>query len=506
MSRIDGEALSDALVAARCFPQHGPDGVSAHCPSCGDGSFRMHFSIGNDGAVVSELACSSGHDEDEILTALAPHITRPLNVAAAASAGLNVVKLSTVVAEPVSWLWKGRVPLGKFTLLSGDPGLGKSQITLDIAARVTTGRSMPDGTPGPSTPAPVVLVVGEDGLADTVRPRIEAAGGNSELVHVVNVATEADGHERSVSIPGDLERIKNHIVDVGAPLVVVDPLNAFLGGKVDVYRDHDVRLALGPLAQIAEETSTAVLCVGHLNKGDGAAMYRPGGSIGIIAQARVAMLCARDPDNAEAVVMAVVKSNIHRPAPSLSFRVADVSIEGAGSERIDTSKIEWLGESSYDANGLLAANNPGRAASEGDPSVRVREVLAARIVRHLASQPGHAWEGQAKDLLPLVTPASDHLPHAWPTKPEGLRALLTRMQEPLALAGVSVRLPTKADREPGTGRRLIRLSLDLSQLSHRHSSASDADDEPMFDMRLAIRPLVLPTTATQPQTKEEVCS
>src|ERR687890_334782 len=205
--------------------------------------------------------------------------------------------LSEVEPEQVEWLWPGRLPLGKLSVLDGDPGLGKSVLTLDVAARVSAGLELPDGQR--CEPAGVVLLSAEDGLADTVRPRLDAAGADTQ--RVVALSSVPDGKtERSLSIPEDLPALERAIRRVEASLVVVDPVMAFLSGNTNSHKDQDVRRALAPLAKLAERTGAAILIVRHLNKASGGeTTHRGGGSIGIIGAARSGLVVAEDPEDPE---------------------------------------------------------------------------------------------------------------------------------------------------------------------------------------------------------------
>jgi RecA-family ATPase len=157
--------------------------------------------------------------------------------------------LSEVETQQVCWLWSGRIPLGKLVILDGDPGLGKSMLTLDIAARVTTGRPMPDGTP--SVQGGVVLVAPEDGAGDTLKPRLDAAKGDPAQVLLLNTVKhkglETDEiYERTFTLPGDLAVLEEAIHRVKAVLVILDPLMAVPGPDINSFRDQDVRRALTP--------------------------------------------------------------------------------------------------------------------------------------------------------------------------------------------------------------------------------------------------------------------
>src|SRR5215213_6143519 len=172
------------------------------------------------------------------------------------------IMLSEVQAETVEWLWERRIPLGKITVLDGDPGIGKSVLTTDLAARLTVGRTFPEGQECEA--AGVVIMNAEDGLADTIRPRVDAAGGDPS--RIVSLATVEDGDERHLSIPEDIPIIELAIERVGAKLVNIDPLMSFLSGESNAHKDQDVRRALAPLARLAERTGAAIVLVRHLNK------------------------------------------------------------------------------------------------------------------------------------------------------------------------------------------------------------------------------------------------
>lgn len=250
--------------------------------------------------------------------------------------------LSEVEPEQVEWLWPGRLPLGKLSVLDGDPGLGKSAITLDIAARVSAGLELPDG--GQCDPAGVVLLSAEDGLADTIRPRLDAAGANTE--RIVALSTLEGGGERTISIPRDLDTIERAIARVNAALVVVDPLMAFLAEKTDSHKDQHVRRALAPLAALIERTRTAAVIVRHLSKGEGRnPLYRGGGSIGIIGAARSGLVVGVDPENPEQRILAANKHNLSRAAKSLVFRV--------GSAPNGSARVHWVGASNLNAADIL---------------------------------------------------------------------------------------------------------------------------------------------------------
>lgn len=266
-----------------------------------------------------------------------------------------VVRLSDVEPEAVAWLVPGVLPLGKFALIEGDPGQGKSTLTLDIAARITTGRPvLGKALNGPQN---VVLVTYEDGLADTVRPRVDAMGGDANRIFVfrsVWIGSDLDT-ERQPSFPEDIQHLRAIVDEHHAALVIVDPLGAALTERSDSHNDASVRRVVAPLARLAEETGACVLGVRHLAKGTGANAVNSGiGSIGFIGAARVALLVAEHPDDAELPqdkrrrVVATVKNNLAPHPPSQMFTL--VQPKGRTHPR-----VKWGETTTLSANDLVAA-------------------------------------------------------------------------------------------------------------------------------------------------------
>jgi hypothetical protein len=238
----------------------------------------------------------------------------------------------------------------------------------DLAARLTTGRAFPGEETG-SQPADVLFVAHEDGVADTLRPRLDVAGADNSRVHVLEGFEDENAVPRLPSIPGDLGDVERVISQRGVRLVVIDPLYAYLHSGTDSYVDHDVRAALAPLAGVAERTRCAVVLIRHLKKSGGTpAIYRGGGSIGIIGLARSGLLLAKDPEDENARVVACVKSNLGPPPPSLCWRFVGGT----------PPRVEWTGESRYSADSLVNVqqeDEEGRGALEEGVSF-LRRILA----------------------------------------------------------------------------------------------------------------------------------
>jgi hypothetical protein len=258
-----------------------------------------------------------------------------------------------VQPERVSWLWPGRLAAGKPTMLDGDPGLGKSTAALDIGARITTGAPLSGCLRG-AEPRGVVLLSAEDGAADTIVPRLEAAGADLGRVFILQGIAAADGAIDPVTLPAALAAVELAIIEHDAALLIVDPLMAYLGADTNAHRDQDVRRALAPLAALLERTGCAGLLIRHLNKAQAAAaLYRGGGSIGIIGAARFGLLVAKDPDDDGARILAPTKCNIGPEPPALRFRLDGVP--GA-----DVARVTWdAAPVAINAATLLAATGDG---------------------------------------------------------------------------------------------------------------------------------------------------
>src|SRR5215213_9478885 len=231
-----------------------------------------------------------------------------------------VVALSQIAPEPLHWLSPCRLAAGKITLLDGDPGLSKSTLLCEIAARISRGGPLPDGDAAP--PRPVVLMSAEDDPYDTIRPRIDAAGGDPRRVIAFATLPHDASHGTLGAIPDHLSVIEEIITRTRAALLIIDPLVAFLARGHSADSDQGVRRAFHALKGLAERTGVAIVAVRHLNKSMTAnPLYRGGGSIGIIGAARCGLLLAPDPEDAERRILASTKDNLGLPPPSLAFRL-----------------------------------------------------------------------------------------------------------------------------------------------------------------------------------------
>jgi len=276
---------------------------------------------------------------------------------------LRLRALSTVEPEAVEWLWPPWIALGKITGIVGDPGAGKSQLSLAIAAAVTRGGQLPGDDRRESDPADVLLVNYEDGLADTIRPRAERCGANLERVHVIEGQSDSPQGE---IFPFSLAHIPALTRELEArpeaKMLIIDPISALLAG-VDSHKDAEVRSALAPLTAVAEHRRIAIVFVAHLNKSQAtAALYRVGGSIGFVGLARSIILVGREQESGRRA-LASLKNNLAPQPEPVEFAITE-------------DGIAWLGEApDLDADRLLAA--PPQAKRPRDEAKEfLRELLA----------------------------------------------------------------------------------------------------------------------------------
>jgi len=303
-----------------------------------------------------------------------------------------LVNMADVVPVAVRWVWPVRIPLGKLTLLAGDPGLGKSVLSLDIAARVSCGAHWPGPDAG-GDPAPVgnvILLSAEDDKADTIRPRLDAAGADVRRIVVLD-SIRGRGGERGFTL-ADLPILDKAVADTGGVnLVVIDPLSAYLGA-VDSHKNAEVRSLLGPLAALAAARGVALLAITHLCKGGGqSALYRAMGSLGFVAAARAYWVLSRDPDDPKRVLMLPGKQNLAPDVGGLAFRVEEspdfpgVPVLAWEDHAVTVPVDEVLGAGGGDDRRAVerAAEWLGEALADGPVSMKE--------LQRMARESGHAW-------------------------------------------------------------------------------------------------------------------
>jgi len=279
--------------------------------------------------------------------------------------------MDQVEMRPVRWLWPNLIPFGKLTTAEGDPESGKSLFTLDLAARITQGRALPDGVIAPL--CAVLAVCDEDDYEDTIVPRLFAAGADCSRVFALFVQKNDAGEVLPLVIPDDMGVLDSAIRDVAAAtvlenvLVIVDPATAYLSEKINSNNDASVRRAMSPLAQLARDTGAAILLVRHLNKNSSEKnhKYRGGGSIAFFAAARASLMFGRHPDDPSLMVMAQAKKNIAIAMPSLAYRMVSWEHDK------DLPVIEWTGKVDVDAATVLGGRDARTQAPDRDEAMEV---------------------------------------------------------------------------------------------------------------------------------------
>ena len=240
--------------------------------------------------------------------------------------------VNTSEINDLKWFWPNRFPRGKLVILDGDPGLSKSMFSLRVAISGMFDKPFIDGT-RPQVTGGVVLLSAEDDLRDTINPRLRAAGAPvGEIPMVFVPATKRDGTQFSLSDQNDRHDLEEMVKKVNAVLMIIDPLNAYLGEKVDSNNDKEIRRVLGPLSEMANRTGCVILSLRHCNKsGGGKAIYRGLGSIGYTAAARAQFFMAEHPEEPGTFVFACAKFNLGPKPDSLKYKLDFVDVPGISS-------------------------------------------------------------------------------------------------------------------------------------------------------------------------------
>ena len=247
---------------------------------------------------------------------------------------LELIRMSDIQPEEVQWLWYPYIPLGKLTVIQGDPGEGKTTFVLAVIAALTKGEALPEREP--LDLVNILYQTAEDGLADTIRPRLDALGADCSRVLVI------DESKRELSLSD--ERIRQAMEETGAKLLVLDPLQAYLGAEVDMHRANEVRPILKRLGSVAEQMGCAVVLIRHLNKMQGQKSgHRWMGSVDFQAAARSVLLVGRAKEDPQLRIVVPDKSSLAPEGESIAFA-------------LDPEQgFQWKGYCAYNAEELLGA-------------------------------------------------------------------------------------------------------------------------------------------------------
>lgn len=275
---------------------------------------------------------------------------------------MKLINMETVEVEQIEWLFYPFIPYGKVTIIQGDPGEGKTTMVLQIIAKLTKGEEIlprqentaeaKDGvetaadsdmklSESPIEPVNVIYQTAEDGLGDTIKPRLLAAGADCSRVLVI------DDWEQPLTML-DI-RLEEAIVQTKARLVVLDPIQGFLGAEVDMHRANEIRPLMKRVAVLAEKYHCAIILIGHMNKNsNGKSSYRGLGSIDFQAAARSVLIVGRIKDEPEIRVVCHVKSSLAPEGKSIAFRLDK------------ETGFEWIGEYDISADDLLSGDSRGQ--------------------------------------------------------------------------------------------------------------------------------------------------
>lgn len=251
---------------------------------------------------------------------------------------LKLINMRDVEVEPICWLWYPFIPYGKVTIIQGDPGEGKTTLVLQIIARLTKGESIIDEDE--SLPINVIYQTAEDGLADTIKPRLLAANADCSKVLVI------DDSDTPLTMRD--ARLEQAIIETNAKLVVLDPIQGFLGADVDMHRANEIRPIMKHISELAEKYKCAIILIGHMNKCSvGKSVYRGLGSIDFQAAARSVLIVGRIKDEPEIRVVCQAKSSLAPEAKAVAFRLSE------------ENGFEWVGEYDVSADDLLSGTVKG---------------------------------------------------------------------------------------------------------------------------------------------------
>ena len=289
---------------------------------------------------------------------------------------LKMIKMSDVQSQEIQWLWYPFIPYGKLTIIQGDPGDGKTTLVLNIAAKLSNGEGF-DNDMKVQEPINIIYQTAEDGLADTVKPRLETAGADCDRILVI------DESEKSLSMAD--ERLEEALQQTNAKLLILDPIQAYLGGGMDMNRANEARDMTKKLGALAEKYRCAIILIGHMNKAAGnKAAYRGMGSIDFFAVARSVLLVGRveGEPNIRAVVQ--IKNNLAAFGHPKAFQLSGSGFKWLGDYEITADEV--LGGIEPKANKLEQAKQMLRELAENSNTVLSNDVFEMAEVQGISKR------------------------------------------------------------------------------------------------------------------------
>lgn len=288
---------------------------------------------------------------------------------------LKIINMADIQSQEIEWLWYPFIPYGKLTIIQGDQGDGKTTLVLNLAAKLSKGIGL-DEDMQVSEPMNIIYQTAEDGLADTVKPRLEVADADCEKIMVI------DESEKSLSMID--ERLEQAIVQTNARLLILDPIQAYLGGGMDMNRANEARDMTKHLGQVAEQTGCAIVLIGHMNKNSsGKVAYRGMGSIDFFAVARSVLLVGRVKGQENRRAMVQIKNNLAERGHGKSFVLSDGVFRWQGDYDITEDEL---------AGGFVPKSTKQEEAKELLLSLsNINREVSASDIREKAQEKGISW-------------------------------------------------------------------------------------------------------------------
>ena len=313
---------------------------------------------------------------------------------------LKLIHMEEVVSKEVEWLWYPYIPYGKITIIEGDPGEGKTTLVLKLAAALSRGLPLPCDDDKEYEPIHIIYQTAEDGIEDTIKPRLEKAGADCSMIRVI------DETDKELSMTDD--RLEQAIIETGARLIILDPIQAYIGATVDMHRANEIRPVLKHLGIIAEKHNCAIILIGYMNKASGSkSTYRGLGSIDIQATARSVLLVARLRDKPNIRIMAHDKSSLAPAGDAIGFEMTedngmvcigpyDITIdellsgnEGRGKKKLDIA--ENFIKEYFGSNKVIPSNEIMMEAAKR--SIKRNTLLSAKKKLGITSDKEKAEDG-----------------------------------------------------------------------------------------------------------------